>query len=90
MLGGTEFVGRLPWRLARIARIWIPPGELYDTMHQGDVSKALATGLRCRPIEETVTDTWAWQRQLPGGAPEGTENSPTGISAELEAKLLKG
>ncbi|MEU4823302.1 hypothetical protein AB0H37_15655, partial [Actinomadura sp. NPDC023710] len=26
---------------------WLPPGEDYDTLHQGNVGKALAAGLRC-------------------------------------------
>ncbi|MFF7634814.1 NAD-dependent epimerase/dehydratase family protein [Kitasatospora sp. NPDC008050] len=70
--------------------IWIPPGDLYDTMHGGNVAKALAAGLRCRPVAETVADTWAWQRTLPNHAPAGTRHSPTGISAEVEAGLLNG
>ncbi|GAA1268653.1 SDR family oxidoreductase [Kitasatospora nipponensis] len=68
--------------------IWFPPGEYHDTMHQGDVRKALAAGLRLRPLEETVADTWAWLRTLPGRTPEGTEHSPTGLSARTEALLL--
>lgn len=27
--------------------VWLPPGELYDSVHQGDVSRAYATGLHC-------------------------------------------
>ncbi|MDH6118400.1 2'-hydroxyisoflavone reductase [Kitasatospora sp. GAS204A] len=68
--------------------IWIPPGELHATMHRGNVGKALAAGLRCRPLSETVADTWAWQRELPGGVPSGTGHSASGISAELERELL--
>lgn len=30
--------------------VWLPPGELHDTMHRGDVSKAYAAGLHCRPV----------------------------------------
>ncbi len=29
-------------------------------MHAGEVSRALAAGLRCRPVEQTVADTWRW------------------------------
>ncbi|MEU8544264.1 NAD-dependent epimerase/dehydratase family protein [Streptomyces sp. NPDC048717] len=40
--------------------IWCPPGgELHDALHCGDVTRALATGLRVRPVTETVEDTWA-------------------------------
>ena len=31
-------------------------------MHDCDVSAAVAAGLACRPIEETVADTWAWMQ----------------------------
>lgn len=40
--------------------IWCPPGgELHDAIHCGDVTRALETGLRCRPVRETVESTWA-------------------------------
>jgi hypothetical protein len=32
-------------------------------LHECNASLALAAGLRCRPIEDTVTDTWAWLQQ---------------------------
>ncbi|MGW2327904.1 NAD-dependent epimerase/dehydratase family protein [Streptomyces sp. NPDC001700] len=63
--------------------IWLPPGELYDTLHAADVSKALAAGLHCRPIAETVTDTWTWLRDSDGPAPQGV-----GLSPEKEAEVL--
>ncbi len=46
--------------------IWLPPeGELAG-LHAADVSRALDTGLRCRPVEDTVHDTWEWlQREGP-------------------------
>jgi nucleoside-diphosphate-sugar epimerase len=68
--------------------IWIPPGELYQAMHGGDVSKALAAGLRCRPVAETVADTWAWLRGLGGTAPRRTDRPAVGITPEQEAKAL--
>lgn len=44
--------------------VWVPPhGELLG-MHRADTSAALAAGLRCRPVAETVTDTWHWLREL--------------------------
>ncbi|WP_150248772.1 NAD-dependent epimerase/dehydratase family protein [Nocardiopsis deserti] len=70
--------------------VWVPPGELYDTLHQGDVSRALATGLRCRPVAETVADTWAWLRTLEGGAPQRTDRPRVGLDPEAEARLLAG
>ncbi|MFE2550368.1 NAD-dependent epimerase/dehydratase family protein [Streptomyces sp. NPDC059355] len=68
--------------------IWLPEGELHDYMFGGDVSKALAAGLKCRPVEETVADTWAWLRSLDGPLPLRHDRSAKGISAEREAVLL--
>lgn len=68
--------------------VWLPPGELYDTLHQGDVGKAYATGLRCRPVEETVADTWAWLCALGGTAPQRADRPLKGIDPATEAKLL--
>lgn len=70
--------------------IWIPRGEAYDAMHAADVSRALAAGLRCRPAEETVADTWAWLRSLDSEPPLRTVRSPAGLSPEQEAALLPG
>jgi 2'-hydroxyisoflavone reductase len=71
--------------------IWLPPGELYDTLHQGDVSKALAAGLRCRPVADTVADTWAWLREVrerDGEAPHRPDRAPVGLDPDAEARLL--
>ncbi|MEU2871169.1 NAD-dependent epimerase/dehydratase family protein [Streptomyces olivoreticuli] len=68
--------------------VWVPRGELYDTLHRGSAAKALATGLRCRPAEETVADTWAWLRTLGGVAPQRPDRPAPGLAPELEAKLL--
>lgn len=70
--------------------IWIPPGDLHDAMHGADVSKALEAGLRCRPVAETVADTWEWLRGLGGEAPQRRDRALVGISAEAEAKVLAG
>jgi nucleoside-diphosphate-sugar epimerase len=69
--------------------VWIPPGELYDTVHQGDVSRALAAGLRCRPVEETVADTWRWLRTLGGPAPRRPDRPPVGLDPVAEARVLR-
>ncbi|UUN26522.1 NAD-dependent epimerase/dehydratase family protein [Streptomyces sp. FIT100] len=68
--------------------IWIPRGETYDALHGSDVSKALAAGLRCRPVAETVADTWAWLGSLDGEPPLRTVRSHVGLSPEQEAALL--
>lgn len=69
---------------------WVPPGELYDTVHGADVGKALAAGLRCRPAAETVADTWAWLRSIGGVAPQRPDRPTVGLDPELEAAALAG
>lgn len=49
--------------------IWLPPGEMHDALHGCDVSKALAAGLRCRPVTPTVADAWAWLQTSMTGRP---------------------
>ncbi len=44
---------------------WVPPGDGNDGLLSTDVSRALASRLRCRPIEETVNDTWTWLQADP-------------------------
>ncbi len=68
--------------------IWLPPGEWHDLLHRGDVSKALAAGLRCRPVAETVADTWAWLSTLDDEPPQRSDRPVVGLSADAEAKLL--
>ncbi|MFF3253600.1 NAD-dependent epimerase/dehydratase family protein [Actinacidiphila glaucinigra] len=68
--------------------VWLPPGELYDTLHTGDVSRALATGLRCRPVTETVADTWKWLRSLGGTAPQRPDRPTVGLDPAKEAAAL--
>lgn len=70
--------------------IWLPEGEMHDTMHRGDVAKALAAGLRCRPFAETAADTWAWLQELGGVAPQRPDRPVVGLDPEREAKLLAG
>ncbi|MDK0522133.1 NAD-dependent epimerase/dehydratase family protein [Streptomyces sp. ML-6] len=68
--------------------VWVPPGELYDAVHGGDVSKAYASGLRCRPVEETVADTWKWLEELGGRAPQRPDRPAVGLDPLVEAELL--
>lgn len=67
--------------------VWLPPGELHDTLHAGDVSKALATGLVCRPFAQTAADTWAWLRESGGAVPR--RPGPLGLAPEKEAAALR-
>ncbi|MBK5306329.1 MAG: NAD-dependent epimerase/dehydratase family protein [Frankiaceae bacterium] len=66
---------------------WVPStGELAGLM-ESDTSLAVASGLRCRPVGETVRDTWEWVTRA--GMPAPREGLPlNGLPADLEAKLL--
>lgn len=67
---------------------WLPPGPQHQGMHRGDVSKALAAGLRCRPVGDTVADTWAWLQDI-GGPPRQRPDRPApGLTAAAETALL--
>jgi nucleoside-diphosphate-sugar epimerase len=50
--------------------VWMPPDGEGASLHDGDVSAIYAAGLVCRPVEETVADTWAWLR-AEGDPPPG-------------------
>jgi 2'-hydroxyisoflavone reductase len=67
--------------------IWLPPGEDYDALHRADVSKALAAGLVCRPVVQTVQDTWDWL-QTAGVIRQRPDRPVVGLPAEAEARLL--
>ncbi|KUL46354.1 SDR family oxidoreductase [Streptomyces regalis] len=69
--------------------VWVPPGsDMHDALHSADVSRAVATGLRCRPVEETVADTWRWLRDIGGTAPMRPDRTSKGLDPEVEAKVL--
>ncbi|GGW40145.1 reductase [Streptomyces lucensis JCM 4490] len=71
--------------------VWVPPGgELYDSVHRTDVSRALAAGLVCRPAGETVADTWRWLTRIGGTAPQRPDRAAPGLDPELEARVLTG
>ncbi|AZP17271.1 SDR family oxidoreductase [Streptomyces aquilus] len=69
--------------------VWVPPGsDLHAALHTGDVTKALDTGLTCRPVTETVADTWSWLREIGGTAPQRPDRPAAGLDPEVEAKVL--
>ncbi len=69
--------------------IWLPPGEAHDTIHRSNVSKALAAGLRCRPVQQTVTDTWEWLQSIGGQAPQRPDRPVVGLASDKEAEVLR-
>jgi 2'-hydroxyisoflavone reductase len=69
--------------------VWVPPGDEDASVHDTDVSASYAAGLVCRPVEETVADTWRWlQRE---GDPEPRPGSIRhGLDPEVERRVLAG
>ncbi|MGX1130206.1 2'-hydroxyisoflavone reductase [Streptomyces glaucescens] len=69
--------------------VWVPPNsDLHEALHCADVSRAVAAGLRCRPVEETVADTWSWLRELGGVAPIRPDRPQKRLDPDTEAKVL--
>ncbi|MFH8411994.1 SDR family oxidoreductase [Streptomyces collinus] len=69
--------------------VWVPQGsDLYEALHSADVSRAVGAGLVCRPVEETVADTWRWLQDLGGVVPQRPDRPRSGLDPEVEAKVL--
>lgn len=71
--------------------LWAPAGDpavagIWDV----DTSRAEGAGLRCRPVSETVADTWEWL--VADGGRLGRRYEPVwphGLTEERERKLLR-
>jgi nucleoside-diphosphate-sugar epimerase len=69
--------------------IWLPPDSPdYEFIHNCDVSKAIAAGLRLRPVRDTIADTWSWLQTLPGTATIRPDRPSVGLDPAAEAKVL--
>ncbi|HEY0697489.1 MAG TPA: reductase, partial [Micromonospora sp.] len=79
--------GVLPWN---DLPIWVPEGHEFRWLHHADVSRAYAAGLRCRPVAETVADTWHWLREVGDVPPRAgrPQRAPVGLDPAREAALL--
>lgn len=79
-----EAAGIIPWIELPI---WLPQNAEYGGMHDGDVSAAHNAGLTCRPMRETVADTWAWLQAE--GDPEPLPDRPRlGLDSTKEKQVL--
>jgi 2'-hydroxyisoflavone reductase len=66
--------------------IWVPPTGEMAGLHDGDVSAAYAEGLTCRPVRDTVADTWHWLQAVGCPEPRG-DRPPLGLPPEVEQAL---
>jgi nucleoside-diphosphate-sugar epimerase len=79
----VEQAGVEPWTEIPI---WVPPTGELSGLHDCDVEAAHSAGLVCRPVSETVADTWSWLQDE--GLPQAAGNrSPSGFDAEAEERL---
>ncbi|MET7668590.1 NAD-dependent epimerase/dehydratase family protein [Micromonospora luteifusca] len=70
--------------------IWLPAGHPYRGLLERDVTRAFAAGLTCRPVAETVEDTWRWLREVDTAPPRAGRplHSSIGLDPSREAAVL--
>jgi 2'-hydroxyisoflavone reductase len=66
--------------------LWLPQAS--SAMHQVSIARALATGLRCRPMAQTIAQTAAWDAGRPPLA-AGAARPAVGLAPERERQLLQ-
>jgi len=66
--------------------VWLPRASA--ALHRIDLGRALAAGLHCRPMAQTIADTAAWSRTAPPAPDGGPMRPPVGLAPEREAALL--
>ncbi len=64
--------------------VWLPRAD--EGLHRADIARALAAGLHCRALRDTLQDTAAWMSSAPGKT-AGT-STPPGLAPEREAVIL--
>lgn len=67
--------------------VWMAPYGEGASLHDGDVSAIYAAGLVCRPVQETVADTWRWL-QAEGDPPVREGRPGHGLDPEREREVL--
>jgi 2'-hydroxyisoflavone reductase len=65
--------------------VWIPGASESAGMTQVDCSKAIAKGLKFRPLQETAADTWTWWKTEPE---DRRAKLRAGLSQEREKEVL--
>jgi 2'-hydroxyisoflavone reductase len=68
--------------------LWPPPGDDVAGLYGMDTRRATAAGLRLRPIEETVADTWSWLRDGGELSAWREDMRAEGLDAARERALL--
>jgi nucleoside-diphosphate-sugar epimerase len=81
-----EAAGIQPWIELPV---WVPPVGEDAAIHDGDVSAIFAAGLTCRPVTQTVADTWRWL-QDEGDPPVREGGLKHGLDPDREREVLAG
>jgi nucleoside-diphosphate-sugar epimerase len=71
--------------------IWVPPTGETEWLMGIDVRRACAGGLSTRSLADTIADTWAWLRALPGARlpdPPAAGRPRVGVTPQREAAAL--
>ncbi len=79
-----EAAGIEPWIQLPV---WLPPTGESASLYNGDVSAVYAAGLHCRPVAETVADTWHWL-QAEGYPAERPGRPAHGLDPDRERQVL--
>jgi 2'-hydroxyisoflavone reductase len=79
-----EAAGAEPWTQLPC---WVPEAGEFAGFFESDTRRAAATGLRCRPVRETVADTWRWLQEA-GPPVQRPDRNVHGLPADLEQRLL--
>ena len=94
-IAATSSDARLRWRDgAELAAAGVEPWTELPLWHPAPgtwavgTERAQAAGLRCRPVAETVADTWAWLRSGEAVSGYRAEMRPSGLAAEREMAIL--
>lgn len=74
--------------------LYAPPEGESAGLHRCDISRALARGLKCRPVEDTSKATLEWYRTLPADlqpriAPQFAKAANGESWLEIEARVLE-
>jgi 2'-hydroxyisoflavone reductase len=67
--------------------VWVPPVGEGAALHDGNVDAIFAAGLVCRPVSETVADTWRWLQEE-GDPPVREGGLKHGLNPDREREVL--
>lgn len=84
--GTLAVAGAAPWTHLPC---WVPESGEFAGFLEADTTRAARTGLVCRPVAETVVDTWQWMQDDERPAPR-PDRDVHGLPSDVERALLAG